>query len=290
MASNRRAGGARQEMWALVSFRDTLGGGTNMAKMDLDGEIIISLEKVSKHYGAVTQETRFDASQPVRKSAVVQALRDVDLSIKCGERVAIMGPSGSGKSTLLNLICGLDEPTSGCIRFEGRDLAKLNDDERTRLRREKIGMIFQSFNLLPTLSAIENVALPLRLGGLGQRESEKAAAAMLDRVGLTGRLKHRPDELSGGERQRIAVGRALIFQPPLLLADEPTGNLDSASGEEILNLLDTLHHELNTTILLVTHNELAAAHCERILSLQDGCIVKDLRKDPGLSGCDVELP
>lgn len=248
-----------------------------MTTLDFHGVTIISLEKVSKHYGAVTQEASLAGS---RKPAIVHALSEMDLSVKNGERVAIMGPSGSGKSTLLNLICGLDEPTSGCIRFEGRELSKLSDDERTRLRREKIGMIFQSFNLLPTLSAIENVSLPLRLGGLGQRESEKRAAAMLARVGLTPRLKHRPNELSGGERQRVAIGRALIFQPPLLLADEPTGNLDSASGEEILNLLDNLHYESNITILLVTHNELAAAHCERILSLQDGSIVKDRRKEP----------
>jgi putative ABC transport system ATP-binding protein len=139
-------------------------------------------------------------------------------------------------------------------------------------------MIFQSFNLLATLSAIENVALPLRLQGTGQHEAEREAGVILHRVGLADRVKHRPDELSGGERQRIAIARALIFQPRLLLADEPTGNLDTAAGEAILNLLDNLHSELNTTLLLVTHNELAADHCDRILTLRDGRIVEDRRK------------
>ncbi|HLE62929.1 MAG TPA: ABC transporter ATP-binding protein [Pyrinomonadaceae bacterium] len=223
---------------------------------------MICLENVSMDYGG---------------GRVVHALCNVDLTIERGERVAVMGPSGSGKSTLLNLICGLDVPTSGCILFEGLKLEQLGDDARTRLRREKIGMIFQTFNLLPTLSALENVAFPLRLQGMGSREAGRRARAMLDQVGLATRSTHRPDELSGGERQRTAIARALIFEPVLLLADEPTGNLDSTTGEEILDLLDTLHSELNTTILLVTHNELAAAHCERILTLRDGKIVKDAR-------------
>jgi putative ABC transport system ATP-binding protein len=183
-----------------------------------------------------------------------------------------MGPSGSGKSTLLNLICGLDEPTSGSIKLEGVELASLDDDHRTRLRREKLGMIFQTFNLLPTLTAIENAAQPLRLQGLCRRETEERAMAMLDRVGLKTRAHHRPDELSGGERQRVAIARALI-----LLGDEPTGNLDSATGEEILRLLDDLHREYNNTILLVTHNDLAAAFCDRILTLRDGQFVKETR-------------
>ena len=216
-----------------------------------------------------------NVSRAYREGKVVNALREVNLKIARGERVAVMGPSGSGKSTLLNMICGLDDPSSGQVLVDGVDIAALSDDERTRLRREKIGMIFQTFNLLPTLTALENVALPLRLQGTAKREAEQQAAQMLARVGLAGRSTHKPDQLSGGERQRIAIARALIFKPPILLADEPTGNLDSQTGEEILSLLDDLHREFNTTMLLVTHNEEAAAHCSRILRLRDGSIVKE---------------
>ena len=223
---------------------------------------MIQLTNVSKSYG---------------DSGVVQALRNLSFTVEQGERVAVMGPSGSGKSTLLNLICGLDQPTSGSIKLEGIELAALDDDRRTRLRREKIGMIFQTFNLLPTLTALENVALPLRLQGLRRRETDERASAMLERVGLKVRAHHRPDELSGGERQRVAIARALVFHPPILLGDEPTGNLDSATGEEILRLLDDLHNEFNNTILLVTHNDLAAAFCDRILTLRDGQFVKEAR-------------
>jgi putative ABC transport system ATP-binding protein len=187
-----------------------------------------------------------------------------------------MGPSGSGKSTLLNLVCGLDEPTSGSVRVEGVELAGLTDDARTRLRREKIGMIFQTFNLLPTLTALENVALPLRLQGLSKKEAEDRAASMLSHVGLETRTIHRPDEMSGGERQRVAIARALIFRPPLLLGDEPTGNLDSKTGAEILVLLDDLQQEYQSTLLMVTHNAEAAAFCNRIVRLHDGQIVEDV--------------
>jgi len=224
---------------------------------------ILELENVTKAYGAQ-----------------VHALNSINLRVERAERVAIMGPSGSGKSTLLNLSCGLDEPTTGIVRITGVALAQLDDDARTRLRREKIGMIFQTFNLLATLTALENASLPLRLQGRGWREAERCAQEMLERVGLRERLSHRPDELSGGERQRVAVARALIFAPPLLLADEPTGNLDSATGKEILTLLDDLNRQLGTTILLVTHNEAAAAHCDRVLTLHDGCIVKEERPAP----------
>jgi len=192
-----------------------------------------------------------------------------------------MGPSGSGKSTLLNLICGLDVPTSGRVLFAGRDLTAMSDDERTRLRREKIGMIFQTFNLMPTLTGAENVSLPLRLNGLAAAEAGKRAAAMLERVGLAHRAHHRPDEMSGGERQRVAIARALIFEPPVLLADEPTGNLDSKTGDEVLHLMDDLHAEMNTTIVLVTHNELAASFCERHVTILDGRIFSDDRVSGG---------
>jgi putative ABC transport system ATP-binding protein len=223
---------------------------------------MIQLTNVSKSYG---------------DSRAVKALINLSLTVEQGERVAVMGPSGSGKSTLLNLICGLDQPTSGSIKLEGIELSALDDDRRTRLRREKLGMIFQTFNLLPTLTALENVALPLRLQGLRRRETDQRSMAMLERVGLQARSHHRPDELSGGERQRVAIARALVFRPPSLLGDEPTGNLDSATGEEILRLLDDLHREFNTTVLLVTHNDLAAAFCDRILTLRDGQFVKEVR-------------
>lgn len=223
---------------------------------------MIELIDVSRSYGGATP---------------VSALSGVNLRVVSGERVAVMGPSGSGKSTFLNLVCGLDQPTNGSILIDGVDIGVLDDDDRTRLRRERIGMIFQTFNLLPTLTALENVALPLRLNGIVRRLAEERAAVMLERVGLKGRLEHRPDQLSGGERQRMAIARALIFEPPLLLADEPTGNLDSHTGEEILDLLDQLHAELNMTILLVTHNEEAVRFCDRLIRLRDGKVVSDER-------------
>ena len=232
--------------------------------MENASNLIIKFENVTKSYGG---------------EDFVVALDNLDLRIVRGERVAVMGPSGSGKSTLLNLVCGLDGPTSGSVFFDGKKLEVLNDDDRTRLRREKIGMIFQTFNLLPTLTGVENVALPLRLQGNGARESSDRARAMLKKVGLVDRTDHRPDEMSGGERQRVAIARALIFDPPVLLADEPTGNLDSHTGGEIMGLLDDLHKEFNTTILLVTHNELAAAHCERMITLHDGRIERDVRRE-----------
>ncbi len=223
------------------------------------------LEKVAKAYG---------------DGQLFYALNQIDLQVQRGERVAIMGPSGSGKSTMLNLICGLDVPTSGRVCVEGTDLSQLSDDQRTRLRREKVGMIFQSFNLLPTLSAMENVSLPLRLRGQSRREAEKRARAILERVGLHRQATHRPDEMSGGECQRVAIARALIFSPPLLLADEPTGNLDSASGAEVLKLLEELHRELNTTVLLVTHDAHTAQSCERMLILRDGRVAQDSPLSP----------
>jgi len=209
------------------------------------------------------------------------ALANVSLSIAAGQQVAIMGPSGSGKSTLLHLICGLDRANSGQVMVAGQDLSLLNDDARTTLRREKIGMIFQTFNLLPTLTAIENVALPLRLQRQSRRLAEERAAAMLDRVHLAHRGAHFPDMLSGGERQRVAIARALVFDPPVLLGDEPTGNLDSASAAGILNLLAGLQHEFGTTILLVTHDAQVAASCQRIVSFRDGRIVDDFCNPSG---------
>lgn len=223
---------------------------------------MINLTGVSKSYGM---------------AKTVRAVDNITLQVGAAERVAVMGPSGSGKSTLLNLICGLDQPTSGSVKVAGMELSSLSDDARTRLRREKIGMIFQTFNLLPTLTALENVAFPLRLQGIGKCDAEIRAASMLEHVGLKDRTVHRPDELSGGERQRVAIARALIFRPPLLLGDEPTGNLDSNSGEEILRLLDSLQQEYGSTLLMVTHNAQAASYCNRIVTLHDGRIVQDER-------------
>lgn len=222
---------------------------------------MIQLKDVTKSYGA---------------DKGVVALKNITLNVGPAERVAVMGPSGSGKSTLLNLVCGLDEPTSGSVKVEGVELSGLSDDARTRLRREKIGMIFQTFNLLTTLTALENVALPLRLQGLAKKEAEARASEMLRHVGLKTRVEHRPDEMSGGERQRVAIARALIFRPPLLLGDEPTGNLDSHTGDEILTLLDDLQQEYQSTLLMVTHNVQAANFCTRVVTLHDGEIVSDV--------------
>ena len=221
-------------------------------------EVIIAFEKVCKVFEGGDE---------------VHALDNIDLRITRGERVAIMGQSGSGKSTLLNIMCGLDEPTSGKVLFEGTALFDMDDDGRTRLRREKIGMIFQTFNLMPTLDAVENVSLPLRLAGVDQRKAAQRAHILLADVGLAKRTGHRPDEMSGGERQRVAIARALIFEPVLLLADEPTGNLDSRTGDEILGLLDDIHATRGATMVLVTHNEHAAGHCERLITMVDGRIV-----------------
>jgi putative ABC transport system ATP-binding protein len=238
-----------------------------------ESDSVVWLEKVTKAYG---------------EGQLFYALNGVNLEVRRGERVAIMGPSGSGKSTMLNLICGLDVPTSGRVCIEGTDLSQLSDDQRTRLRREKVGMVFQSFNLLPTLSAMENVSLPLRLRGQSRREVETRARALLERVGLHRQTTHRPDEMSGGECQRVAIARALIFDPPLLLADEPTGNLDSASGAEVLRLLEELHRELNTTVLLVTHDALTARSCERMLILRDGRVAEDSALSPASNGLLTE--
>ena len=205
----------------------------------------------------------------------VTALEDVDLSIARGEMVAIVGPSGSGKSTLLNLIGGLDTPTSGQIEIDGQRLSGLPDDDLTRMRRDKIGFIFQFFNLLPTLTSLENVSIPLHLRGWAKRKIDERARELLNIVGLGARLDHLPDELSGGERQRCAIARALSVYPPVLLADEPTGNLDTHTGGEILKLIRDLHERLESTILIVTHDPHVAESCARVIALCDGRIAED---------------
>jgi putative ABC transport system ATP-binding protein len=223
---------------------------------------MISLSGVSKHF--------------VGKRRVI-ALENVTLEIARGEMVAIVGPSGSGKSTLLNLIGGLDRPTTGEIRIDGAAIASLPDDDLTRLRRDKIGFIFQFFNLLPSLNCLENVALPLHLKSLRRAEIETRARELLKLVQLGSRIDHLPDELSGGERQRVAIARALAFSPPVLLADEPTGNLDTHTGAEILALIRDLHQRLHSTVLIVTHDPEVAASCPRTVTLRDAHIVADIR-------------
>jgi putative ABC transport system ATP-binding protein len=208
----------------------------------------------------------------------VVALDSVSLDVAAGEMVSIVGPSGSGKSTLLNLVGGLDRPTSGKITIDGQTLASLSDDDLTRLRRDKIGFIFQFFNLLPSLTCIENVALPLHLKGIPRKDIELRARALLEMVKLDRRVDHLPDELSGGERQRVAIARALAFYPPVILADEPTGNLDTHTGAEILTLIHDLHDHLNATILIVTHDLGVSESCPRTVTLRDARIAGDLRR------------
>jgi len=204
----------------------------------------------------------------------IQAVHGVTLRIKAGEFLSIMGPSGSGKSTLLNLIGGLDQPTSGEIFLDNRPLHGISDDELTLIRRRRVGFIFQFFNLLPILTAVENVGLPLLLDGIPFSKVRPKAEALLGKVGLGGRIEHRPEQLSGGEMQRVAIARALIADPAVLLADEPTGNLDSRTSEDIFGLLAALHAD-GQTIIMVTHDAKAASHGTRIITLKDGCLESD---------------
>jgi putative ABC transport system ATP-binding protein len=205
----------------------------------------------------------------------VAALQNIDLEIGRGEMVSIVGPSGSGKSTLLNLIGGLDSTTSGAIEIDGTLLTGLPDDDLTRIRRDKIGFIFQFFNLLPTLNCTENVSIPLHLRGWAKEKIEERAGELLELVGLGARADHLPDELSGGERQRCAIARALSIFPPVLLADEPTGNLDTHTGADILKLIRDLNQRLGSTVLIVTHDIHVAESCSRVVALCDGRIVED---------------
>ena len=208
----------------------------------------------------------------------VTALEGIDLSIAKGEMASLVGPSGSGKSTMLNLIGGLDRPTRGEVELDGQPLSKLSDDELTRVRRDKIGFIFQFFNLLPTLSCLENVGLPLHLRGWPRQKVDERSRELLTLVQLGHRLNHLPEELSGGERQRVAIARALSIYPPIILADEPTGNLDTHTGEEILALVRDLHGRLGSTVVIVTHDMKVAESCPRTIALRDGRIVQDVRR------------
>jgi putative ABC transport system ATP-binding protein len=224
---------------------------------------MIDLDRVTKQFAGKRQVT---------------ALHDVSLSIARGDMVSIIGPSGSGKSTLLNLVGGLDRPSHGEVRVDGEALAGLSDDALTRVRRDKIGFIFQFFNLLPTLSSVENVGLPLHLRGWSRARVKARATELLTLVQLGHRLTHLPEELSGGERQRVAIARALSIYPPILLADEPTGNLDTSTGLEILGLIRDLHQRLGATVVIVTHDMKVAESCSRTISLRDGRVVEDIRR------------
>jgi putative ABC transport system ATP-binding protein len=203
----------------------------------------------------------------------VDVLTDVSLDVPAGQFLAIAGPSGSGKSTLLGLIAGLDQPTAGRIEVAGIDVTALDEDALARFRRDRIGYVFQSFHLLPTLTARENVAVPLELAG--EADADARAAALLAEVGLAERAHHYPVQLSGGEQQRVAVARAIARRPALLLADEPTGNLDSATGKQIIELLVGMNRRLGSTLVLVTHDTALAAHADRVVTLRDGRIVSD---------------
>jgi putative ABC transport system ATP-binding protein len=213
----------------------------------------------------------------VMGSEEIHALRGVSINIDKGEYVAIMGPSGSGKSTLMNLIGCLDTPSKGSYMLNGKEVGSMNDDELARIRNEEIGFVFQTFNLLPRATALHNVELPLVYAGVSGKDRLERAKSALDKVELSQRASHRPNELSGGQRQRVAIARALVNNPSILLADEPTGNLDSKTGEEIMGVFKRLHATGNT-IILVTHEPDIAAHAHRVISIRDGQVEKDVKQ------------
>jgi putative ABC transport system ATP-binding protein len=207
---------------------------------------------------------------------IVKVLMGIDLDIARGEYVALMGPSGSGKSTLMNILGCLDTPTAGTYELNGKDVSNMTDDELAEIRNKEIGFVFQTFNLLPRTTALENVALPMIYAGASKHERKERAEQVLTEVGLADRMDHKPNQLSGGQRQRVAVGRALVNKPSIILADEPTGNLDSKTSLEIMNLFDDIH-ALGNTVILVTHEEDVAKHAHRIIRLRDGMVESDTR-------------
>jgi putative ABC transport system ATP-binding protein len=223
-----------------------------------------------------------DVSKVYRlKGVEVDALRDVTLTIAEGEMVSVMGPSGSGKTTLLNCLSGLDEPTTGTIRIEGTPLERMSDKTRARYRAEHMGFIFQSFNLLPVLTSLENVELPLRIAGVGAREARQRASEMLSLVDMERWTTHKPSELSGGQQQRVAIARALVNKPAIVWADEPTGNLDSENARNIMDLLKQFNAEDGQTLVIVTHDPLVGAQAGRIIGMKDGTITSDESARPG---------
>jgi putative ABC transport system ATP-binding protein len=244
--------------------------------MPIDTAVSVSPAEVRASRPPVIQLDR--ASREFAGKRHVIALDAVTLTVPRGEMVSIIGPSGSGKSTLLNLVGGLDRPTAGHVYVDGETLGGLSDDALTRVRRDKIGFIFQFFNLLPTLSCLDNVGLPLHLRGWPRKKVDERARELLGLVRLEHRLHHLPDELSGGERQRVAIARALSIYPPILLADEPTGNLDSRTGDDILALIRDLHGRLGSTVIIVTHDMRVAESCSRTIALRDGRIVEDVQR------------
>jgi putative ABC transport system ATP-binding protein len=223
-------------------------------------------------------ETRDLWKTYVMGSEEIHALQGVSIQIERGEYVAIMGPSGSGKSTLMNLIGCLDTPSKGSYLLNNKEVASMNDDELARIRNEEIGFVFPTFNLLPRATALHNVELPLIYAGVPSKDRQDRAKAALEKVELTARAAHKPNELSGGQRQRVAIARALVNDPSILLADEPTGNLDSKTGTEIMGVFERLHASGNT-IILVTHEADIAAHAHRVISIRDGLVEKDVRRD-----------
>ncbi|HUG71316.1 MAG TPA: ABC transporter ATP-binding protein [Pirellulaceae bacterium] len=230
-------------------------------------------------------ETRELTKQFGSGDVLVQALNGIDLRIESGELVAIMGPSGSGKSTLLAILGGVDVPTSGKVFLEGTDLSEMSDDQRTLMRRRRIGFVFQSFNLLPTLTAEENVSLPLELDGVASREASQRACRALELVEMSHRRGHIPSKLSGGEQQRVAIARALVIEPALVLADEPTGNLDSRQSRRVTDLLQKLVESEGHTIVMVTHDDEVGGTAQRLITLRDGLVEGDIRQELNRTSC-----
>jgi putative ABC transport system ATP-binding protein len=259
----RAADRRRLGLWEIGAWLRgaAVGRGRGAGFSDQSGETMIELENVTKIYQMGAQEVR--------------ALNHVNLSIEAGELVAIMGPSGSGKTTMMNMLGCLDVPTDGTYRLDGIDVTTLSDNQLSEIRNRKIGFVFQSFNLIPRTSALRNVELPMVYAGIGDRRAKAMRA--LDRVGLAQRAKHLPSELSGGQQQRVAIARAMVTDPVMILADEPTGNLDSHSSTEIMRLLVALN-DAGRTIVLITHEEDVAAYAKRVVSLRDGEVVGDQRR------------